>query len=400
MTKEKTILDLFYNWMFDNKLPRESEGSRKSYKSYISAAYDNIRELVTEGKCEQEISDSFKSLPFKNKNEFIELLTLFANSRDLLYTLTVYDKMYDLLCKVIENTGDIKLQKRHSAFVLFKEFLYKYDKYVFSSQISSNGGSIDENRLNKARGKFKKNDLHVLDGMESLLSILKDDSEFVKLAVENSYFFAPKMVKDQVEKHLIGEGMDKARHTSKKTININNVPKPLKKENDVTAIYVFKIEDIKDKIYLEDGTFTIHIDRDGNNYVRSLIEDKTGIIISQGEKNLIHNTIISHIWGRAYDPRFFTSLWNIVLIPAWANSLMDKNPVAGTLASKMQATYMEMCHKLYEEIFKNKLYWAGLKINKPGILHQKDIVHDNYSINVADYRNNECVAISKVNKKV
>ena len=77
MTKEKTILDLFYNWMFDNKLPRESEGSRKSYKSYISAAYDNIRELVTEGKCEQEISDSFKSLPFKNKNEFTTVRLIF-----------------------------------------------------------------------------------------------------------------------------------------------------------------------------------------------------------------------------------------------------------------------------------------------------------------------------------
>jgi len=403
MTKKETILDIFYNWMDDNKLPRDSEGSRKSYKSYISAAYDNVSALVKSGKCDQEISDSFNSLPFDNKDKFIELLTLFANSRDLLYTLTVYDKMYDLLCKVIESTGDKKLQKRHSAFVLFKEFLYKYDKYVFQSWNLSNVGVVDEKRLNEARGLFVKDDLHVLDGMESLLTILKDDNEFVKLAVENSYFFAPKIVEEQVQEHLDGNGMDKARHTSKQAINVNKVAKPLKKEDDVIARYEFPYDKLKDKIYLETDNpvvFDVHIDRDGNKYVRSLIEEKTGIVISQGEKNLIQNTIISHVWGRAYDPRFFTSLWNIVLIPAWANSLMDKNPVARTLASKMQATYMEICHKLNENIFNNTCYWKKLNLNKPGVLHHKDIVHFNYSINVANYRNNECVAISKVNQKV
>ena len=138
--------------------------------------------------------------------------------------------------------------------------------------------------------------------------------------------------------------------------------------------------------------FMVDIDRDGNRFVRNLITDKTGITVSQGKDSVLQNTIISHVWGRAYDPRYFTSLWNIVLVPAWANSLMDKEDApAETLASKMRATYMQLCTTLYNEYQESKEskkgvfpeevkgnYLSGL----PEVKKKEDVISGDFSFNV------------------
>ena len=153
------------------------------------------------------------------------------------------------------------------------------------------------------------------------------------------------------------------------------------------AVYTIKDPNSKEEI-----KFMVHIDRDGNRFVRNLITDKTGITVSQGKDSVLQNTIISHVWGRAYDPRYFTSLWNIVLVPAWANSLMDKEDApAETLASKMRATYMQLCTKLYNEyqeskeskkgVFPEKVegnYLSGL----PKVKNKEDIISGEFSFNV------------------
>ena len=129
--------------------------------------------------------------------------------------------------------------------------------------------------------------------------------------------------------------------------------------------------------------YRVDIDKDGNDSVRSLITNKTGITISQGKESLFQNTIISHVWGRAYDPRFFTSLWNIVLIPAWANSLMDKEDApADTLASKMQNTYMAICSLLYREKLKD-IIWENLDMDGfPKVKVKEDIILQDYTFNI------------------
>ena len=173
----------------------------------------------------------------------------------------------------------------------------------------------------------------------------------------------------------------KARYTIDGKIVKNN--KKLKKGDK--AVYT-----IKDPISNKELKYRVHIDIDGNRFVRNLINEKTGIIVSQGKNSILQNTIISHIWGRAYDPRYFTSLWNIVLIPAWANSLMDKEDAPeGTLASKMRATYMKICTELYgkvpflsssdpenDEQFGN--YLTGL----PAIKNYGDVITGQYTFNL------------------
>lgn len=137
-------------------------------------------------------------------------------------------------------------------------------------------------------------------------------------------------------------------------------------------------------IYTIDGKqYRVDIDKDGNNSVRSLITDKTGVTISQGQTSVFQNTIISHVWGRAYDPRYFKSLWNIVLIPAWANSLMDKEDApADTLASKMQNTYMAICSLLYREKLKD-IIWENLDMDGfPKVKVKEDIILQDYTFNI------------------
>jgi len=137
-------------------------------------------------------------------------------------------------------------------------------------------------------------------------------------------------------------------------------------------------------IYTIDGKqYRVDIDKDGNNSVRSLITDKTGVTISQGQTSVFQNTIISHVWGRAYDPRYFKSLWNIVLIPAWANSLMDKEDApADTLASKMQNTYMAICSLLYREKLKD-INWGNLDMGGfPEVKVKEDIILQDYTFNI------------------
>ena len=97
------------------------------------------------------------------------------------------------------------------------------------------------------------------------------------------------------------------------------------------------------------------VDRDGNRVVREVIERFSGARVSQGRiRNNITSAIISHVWGNAYDPLCFSNLWNIVVIPDYINSLMDKsetdNPVNffDRAINYVKAYYKELCYKIYD----------------------------------------------------
>lgn len=386
MAKEETIVDDFYKWLKQNQLPKrknqdsDNDSTRQNYKtfinqvhSYIDKAYDAMSK-----KDKAKIDKAIKKLPFE-KSKFVSLLTLFAKEGDILYTMTVYDKMFDLLRDVKKYKRTDDLSNSHSAFIYLKMFLSAY-----------NYQRADISKIQKERTLFTINDLHKLDGMDSLLYKLTCDG-FVKLAIENSYFFDPCYVKKQVEKGR--DELNKARHTSNKKINTEGVPKPKKKddENSIKLVrYRFNRE--VDEIYIDEDSFDVEIDRDGNSYVRQLIEENFQITVGKGKRSLVHNTIISHVWGRAYDPRFFTSFWNIVLIPAWANSLMDKDAIEGSLSSILQSTYMSICHKLYN-VFQDDEYWKNLNIKKPDIKYNDDVLCDDYHINIVNKSQEENVVL-------
>lgn len=93
----------------------------------------------------------------------------------------------------------------------------------------------------------------------------------------------------------------------------------------------------------------IIIDYDGNDFVRDAIHRYTGVWVCKNNKmNLLRNYKISHIWGRTYDPFYFSSLWNVVIIPAHCNDIMDKDPKLHPIVAIIQNLFRAICYLLYD----------------------------------------------------
>ena len=212
--------------------------------------------------------------------------------------------------------------------------------------------------------KINKSQLAKIDGMKSLLKILGEDG-FIKAVIENTYFFSPKLVHSRFEE------------LSKLILNGKDVPARRSTQGDL-----YRIEGER-RFFVDKGfECPVKLDKDGNAEVRRIINAKTGYTISQGKKSIFQNYFISHIWGRAYDPRYFTSLWNLAIVPAWANSLMDKiadkeSDELGLLATKLKSTVETVCWYLYEM---EKLCWGKLKMEKPQ--RSADVDSQTFSVHI------------------
>jgi len=181
---------------------------------------------------------------------------------------------------------------------------------------------------------INKKDVQHIDGMDSLLGYISIE-KFVKLAIESSFFFSPSIVRERQEVMI-----DLLKR--KESLPARNTAR--KKE---TASNVFRSED-------NNFICKIHHDAFGNDVVIKLINQYTGYTIARA-KSIFRNFVISHIWGEAKDPRYFTSFWNLVLIPAWANHLMDKKDAPqGSVASILHSTIKKICFQVYHV---NELNW-------------------------------------------
>ena len=125
-------------------------------------------------------------------------------------------------------------------------------------------------------------------------------------------------------------------------------------------------QDAEGNYYLERDGVKLILDKDGNRSVRGIIKDKTGHIVSQGQANTIKFANISHVWGQAYNPYFFSSLWNIVLIPSYCNPLMDK--LSGDVAITIQNVFREICKEIYQAEEKLEQLSGQEKLEQTGII--------------------------------
>lgn len=236
----------------------------------------------------------------------------------------------------------------------YKEFLLSCDK----NSISIPEPDID---IEKVRKSFNKPDLYQLDGMEGLISKLGVD-DLVRLAIETSLFFHKDIVKKRFEtmcKKIDANEELPARKSTEEE----------KKRNDKDGDHFRdKTEDnrwkYRDQKVNPSFCFPIKRDENGNAPVCTVINKFTGYNLNVNLENKpFKNFIISHIWGRAIDPRYFTSLWNIVLVPAWVNHLLDKNNAEdGSLSSRLKATFMSICIKYYKL---SGLDWTNWKMKCP-----------------------------------
>lgn len=183
------------------------------------------------------------------------------------------------------------------------------------------------------------------DFLDELLSLLASTGVTAEqYMIEHSLFFDEPVV-------------DKAFDEMYDDLNTHQ-PIPVRNSTKAGIVYQKGQQCFWKSIYQNVQDFEVKIDKDGNNEVRSLINRLTGVTISQGVNSSIMFGKISHIWGEAINPLFFTALWNIAIVPAYINDVLDKNDGTHPFVSRIKEIYKAICWEKYD--VESKLKKLGL----------------------------------------
>lgn len=335
---------------------------------------------------------------------FLDIIGRFAKEKECFYV----DALFQEWKSFIEKTFKDKERSNHLSY------LNKYKIFVEnicngSISLSTSGqNNNDDTVLMSVRESINKSQ----DGMKSLEMHLGEE-DFVKLAIESSYFFSPDLVVKRFEEikeyicqqKVVDPAFDKydikylpARYSSKEDAE-DGVHEPVVEEGKV----YFKLQNAAQRLCViyQEGARGKNKEcggntcggGNGNARVCQLIKDRTGYDLgTTTNKKHFRNFIISHIWGHAIDPRYFTNLWNIVIVPAWANHLLDKDE-EGTLASTFKATIQKIITELYDF---NNLDWPSIQMTPPSY-NNKEVISGRYQINIIEQKSGNA-PLGKISK--
>lgn len=377
-----TVLIEFAKWYNGQGITRNYVSNLKSVQKDICGYLKNYPWNVKKEGYEYEVSQFAKNAilhPTKSY-DFIEAVDSLLKEGDYLYARTIVEGISYIAEKfkkaiIVMNDEKNTFNDKCSALKLFRKYL--------ETDLSGlkDPGTYNNNTF---RNAINKPMLAKIDGIVALANEIGED-KFIKLAIEQSYFFAPDIVAERMNKLIVD--LDKT------------TPLPARKttKNDKDAEEGYFHSEMGGNTYYIEGNIKIPItlSKDGNDFVRSLISNETGFTVGAGKNTIFQNYIISHLWGRAYDPRYYTNFWNIVLVPAWANSLLDKNGEEGSLASKLKATFMAISKKLY---MAKGVNWNGLNMTEPQIPNNNDVRKGDYSIKILCKKDNKgkCTPIKTI----
>ena len=331
-----------------------------------------------------------------NGNEylFLDIIGRFAKENECFYV----DALFQEWKSFIEKTFKDKERSNHLSYLnKYKEFVDNICNGTISLSTSGQDNN-DDTVLMSVRESINKS----RDGMKSLEMYLGEE-DFIKLAIESSYFFSPSLVEERFEeikdyickeqtKDIKDPGVGErckvhylpARYTAKEDANGVKIQNPgngglvffMHNSQPLCIIYQENARK-KDK---EDCSENTCGGGNGNARVCQLIKRCTGYALGdKADERNFKNCIISHIWGNAIDPRYFTNLWNIAIVPAWANHLLDKDET-GTLGSKLKATIQKIITELYKL---NNYDWESISMDEP-TCNEEEVLHGNYQINTID----------------
>jgi len=303
-------------------------------------------------------------------NQFLEpegLTYIFKNINSI---FTVEDKQY-IIDRLKEVSDFVYFVIEHPTVVTYKPKVAEFQKYNSSGlkhYISFLDGSTPQlkkttifwknvwkNAFTASRKKF------IFDGTNSLFQY---STKGCSLVSEN---YTDRTTHERI---LIEHAIRNSFFFDFKTCEIEN------RHNDIISIYLGNISNVKDCSLIKNGIpfrdssrkkkadwypveeapgekVYLLPDYNGNKEVCDLIKRITGYSLSSESSDFVNFTI-SHIWRLAPDARFFTNLWNIVLVPSWVNFLLDKEHGQGSLSSKMLDTYKKICIEHYKM---SKLNW-------------------------------------------
>lgn len=350
-----------------------------------------------------------------NGNEylFLDIIGRFAKENERFYV----DALFQEWKSFIEKTFKDKERSNHLSYLnKYKEFVDNICNGTISLSTPDPNDNYDK-VLTSVRESINKS----RDGMKSLEMYLGEE-DFIKLAIESSYFFSPMLAKkrfDQIKDYICKEqtsdiidpGLGKrckvhylpARYTAKEDANGVKIQK---RDNDGLVFFMHESQPLciiyqenarkKDK---EDCSENTCGGGNGNARVCQLIKRCTGYALGEkADERDFKNCIISHIWGNAIDPRYFTNLWNIAIVPAWANHLLDKDET-GTLGSKLKATIQKIITVLYK-LNTNTYDWNSIGMDAPKC-NEEEVLHGEYQLNIINGIDKKTLGkISKVSKSV
>jgi hypothetical protein len=208
----------------------------------------------------------------------------------------------------------------------------------------------------------------MIDGIDQLVSLHRNQDDFVEAFLTSTLFIPPEIVRlrnqEMIELYKTG-GKFPIRYSP-------SHHEALGISNKAEAIALTRDNEARLPAY---PAFNIKIDNDGNHENRRSIKKNLGQAISTGKNSTVKNYIISHVWGLASHPLFFSSLWNIVLIPAHFNYLMDKDPESHPVVKVVKEAIQRKCVAIYN--FYNQLVSEIPEIEEFERLFLIEKSHDN-----------------------
>lgn len=318
-TSSNVMISDFKEWLKGNG--NLTPNSANSYISYLGVSYNNDLSLVSTD----------------NVYNYMDVIEQFYQAGDMLYAVTVINNIIER----INNLGTPLLKAlndQRSALKKLRVFLRSMRNNVQDRTYLSkkNPKNPTSSILDDIRESFSKGSLDKIDCVRVLIDILGEET-FIKVVIENSFFFDKKIVDDQ--RKDIFDKLGKQPIPARKTTKTQSGNPGVGVNTKIGNLDIYQINGCN---------IPVKLDGDGNKQVRDIIKEKTGYTISSGRKCIFQNYIISHLWGKAYDPRYFTNFWNIVIVPAWANSLLDKESGdEDSIEFKLKDMFKKICVALY-----------------------------------------------------
>ena len=202
-----------------------------------------------------------------------------------------------------------------------------------------------------------------IDGMEAFLSLFKTTEEFYNHFFNSIKFFKQHIVKEQsalLLKNIEEKQKIPVRFTMKSN-TVFRIPTDGNQRGFIKKTFKNKKEahdfaEVYQLVHTQTG-INVRIDKDNTYYIKKEILSATGHKVSTGSKSNLFNYTISHVWGNTENPLFFSSLWNIVLIPTYLSYILDKPSSTNPITHKIKTLVKAACFDLYKpnELMKREI---------------------------------------------
>lgn len=271
-----TVLIEFEKWYKGQGITRNYVSNLKSVQKDICEYLKNYPWNVKKEGYEYKVSQFAKNAilhPTKSY-DFIEAVDSLLKEGDYLYAKTIVDGMSYIAEKfkkaIIAMTGTNTFNDKCSALKLFRKYL---ETNLSGLKVK---GTYNNNTYRNAINKLM---LAKIDGSVALANEIGED-KFIKWAIEQSYFFDPDIVAERMNKLI-------------EDLENKTTPLPARKttKNDKDAEEGYSHSEMGGNIYYIEGNIKIPVtlSKDGNDFVRSLISNKTGFTVGAGKDNIFQH---------------------------------------------------------------------------------------------------------------